>query len=72
MIIFVIILLVIFYFIIHFHIHSICEERIQIYAKIVDDVFYEKDQKMEDLQYKINLLEMDVRELQEKLSKRNL
>lgn len=70
-ILFVLILFCVFYFIIRHTIASAVGEAIGEHSRIVDDVFFEKDKKIEDLQYELTETKVRVQSLEEELSKRN-
>ncbi len=64
MIIIVIIAFVIFYFVIGGRTDKSLDGRTQRHAKIVDDVFFKKDKKIEELEDRIN--DMQIQRLLEK------
>lgn len=52
------------------YVQNAIDERVAHYARAVDSVFFEKDQKIEDLEWQISQAKMRIEELENKSSER--
>ena len=59
-----IILLIIFFFILRAYVNNAIHDAIADYARAVDSVFFEKDQKIEDLEYRLCNMQTRIEELE--------
>ena len=70
MIILVAFAFIVFYFVINAKIDNAIQERIASYARAVDSVFFEKDQKIEELENIVYDLKTRVENLEDEISKK--
>jgi len=55
----------------YFIMKSAIQKAIMHYARAVDDVFFEKDKKIEDLEYRLSDMQARIESLENELSHRN-